>query len=248
MSGLALLDRHRDHRPVDLPANPIPPSGPRPARGRGRDRGASSSRPERPTDGKTAWAEQRARARPDAGDLVASWTPPDEEELNSGDVDLARPPALVRGPTDGSTASRRRTRSCASSTSAGWRMVQALPTPGARSMFARRPCSADRVHRHGRGHRRLPPDGERRAAAPQRVAERRGRDEPGDRRRPGLCLRPHERRDQHHRPDSADPVATLAAEAGHWQSPIAIDGCVLVGEGDANEHVTSGTLSVSCLP
>ena len=51
-----------------------------------------------------------------------------------------------------------------------------------------------------------------------------------------------------YRPGSPDPVATLAAEAGHWQSPIAIDGCVLVGEGDANEHVTSGTLSLSCLP
>jgi hypothetical protein len=51
-----------------------------------------------------------------------------------------------------------------------------------------------------------------------------------------------------YRPGSPDPVATLAAEAGHWQSPIAIDGCVLVGEGDANEHSTSGTLSLSCLP
>ena len=51
-----------------------------------------------------------------------------------------------------------------------------------------------------------------------------------------------------YRPGSPDPVATLSAEAGHWQSPIAIDGCVLVGEGDANEHATSGTLSLSCLP
>ena len=32
------------------------------------------------------------------------------------------------------------------------------------------------------------------------------------------------------------------------QPSIAIDGCVLVGEGDANEHVTSGTLSLNCLP
>ena len=51
-----------------------------------------------------------------------------------------------------------------------------------------------------------------------------------------------------YRPDSADPVATLAAEAGHWQSPIAIEGCVLVGEGDANDHETWGTLSLYCLP
>ena len=51
-----------------------------------------------------------------------------------------------------------------------------------------------------------------------------------------------------YRPGSPDPVATLPAEAGHWQSPIAIDGCVLVGEGDANEHSTSGTLSLYRLP
>jgi hypothetical protein len=42
-------------------------------------------------------------------------------------------------------------------------------------------------------------------------------------------------------------VATLEAEAGHWQSPIAIAGCVLNGEGDANDHATSGTLSLYCL-
>jgi hypothetical protein len=47
-----------------------------------------------------------------------------------------------------------------------------------------------------------------------------------------------------YRPGSPNPVTTLPAETGHWQSPIAIDGCVLVGEGDANEHSTSGTLSL----
>jgi hypothetical protein len=50
-----------------------------------------------------------------------------------------------------------------------------------------------------------------------------------------------------YRPSSPDPVTTLPAKAGHWQSPIAIGGCVLIGEGSANDHLTSGTLSLYCL-
>jgi hypothetical protein len=50
-----------------------------------------------------------------------------------------------------------------------------------------------------------------------------------------------------YRPSLPSPVTTLQAGAGHWQSPIAISGCVMVGEGDANDHATSGTLSMYCL-
>jgi hypothetical protein len=50
-----------------------------------------------------------------------------------------------------------------------------------------------------------------------------------------------------YRPSSPSPVTTLRAGAGHWQSPIAIDGCVLIGEGDANQDETAGRLDLYCV-
>ena len=43
-------------------------------------------------------------------------------------------------------------------------------------------------------------------------------------------------------------VATLGAGAGHWNSPIVVDGRVALPEGDANEHSTSGVLDIWRLP
>ena len=43
-------------------------------------------------------------------------------------------------------------------------------------------------------------------------------------------------------------VATLAAGAGHWNSPIVIDGRIALPEGNANRHQTSGVLDIWSLP
>jgi PQQ-like domain len=48
-------------------------------------------------------------------------------------------------------------------------------------------------------------------------------------------------------PKSGKRVASLAARSGHWNSPIAIAGRVWLPEGDANEHATTGTVSVYSL-
>jgi DNA-binding beta-propeller fold protein YncE len=45
-----------------------------------------------------------------------------------------------------------------------------------------------------------------------------------------------------YRPTSARPIAKLPGAAGHWNSPIVVDGHVIEPEGDANEHRESGTL------
>jgi hypothetical protein len=39
-------------------------------------------------------------------------------------------------------------------------------------------------------------------------------------------------------------VATLACGAGHWNSPIVVDGRVALPEGNANDHATSGVLDI----
>jgi hypothetical protein len=45
-------------------------------------------------------------------------------------------------------------------------------------------------------------------------------------------------------PTTGRLVTTLPAGAGHWNSPIAIDGRVALPEGDANDHGTSGILDI----
>jgi PQQ-like domain len=47
-----------------------------------------------------------------------------------------------------------------------------------------------------------------------------------------------------YRPASAHPIAKLPGSAGHWNSPIVVDGHVIEPEGDANEHRQSGTLEI----
>jgi len=47
-----------------------------------------------------------------------------------------------------------------------------------------------------------------------------------------------------YRPQSAHPITKLAGTPGHWNSPIAVDGHVIEPEGDANEHKLTGTLEI----
>jgi PQQ-like domain len=47
-----------------------------------------------------------------------------------------------------------------------------------------------------------------------------------------------------YRPGSPQPIARLPGSAGHWNSPIVVDGHVVEPEGDANEHALSGTLDL----
>ena len=47
-----------------------------------------------------------------------------------------------------------------------------------------------------------------------------------------------------YRPSSALPIAKLAGEPGHWNSPIVVDGHVVEPQGDANEHKLTGTLEI----
>lgn len=45
-------------------------------------------------------------------------------------------------------------------------------------------------------------------------------------------------------PSSGVLITTLAAGRGHWNSPIAVDGRVVLPEGNANDHATSGVIDI----
>jgi PQQ-like domain len=45
-------------------------------------------------------------------------------------------------------------------------------------------------------------------------------------------------------PESGEPIAKLAGAAGHWNSPIVVAGHVIEPEGNANDHLQTGTLDL----
>jgi outer membrane protein assembly factor BamB len=47
-----------------------------------------------------------------------------------------------------------------------------------------------------------------------------------------------------YKPNSGRPIATLPGSAGHWNSPIVVDGHVIEPEGNANDHSLNGTLDL----
>jgi hypothetical protein len=203
-----------------------------------------------PYDGKTAWGDSVLELSPDAGELVGSWTPPNQEELNAGDVDLgSTAPALVRGATgrlygiQGGKDGLMRVIDIST-----MKVVQTLPDPGSTLMFTAPGVRGRDVYvatGGGTAAYRLTGSGT------PRLLKLWSNDSAGT--SPVLAggllyvYDPTGGGINVYRPSSPDPVTTLPGKPGHWQSPIAIGGCVLVGEGSANDHETRGTLSLYCL-
>jgi outer membrane protein assembly factor BamB len=189
-------------------------------------------------------------------DLRQSYTPVNQEQLNTSDTDLgSSAPALlgdnrvVLAGKDGIfrvlELSRLNGRSVSAHTLLGGELQQ-LPIPGGGELF-----TAPAVWRHG-GHTTMFVGDEHATAA---YVLRRGRlylawqsSTPGtspvmaggllyvyDPAAGGIYV---------YRPGSPRPIAKLPGESGHWNSPIVVDGHVVEPEGDANDHMTSGTLEV----
>ena len=49
-------------------------------------------------------------------------------------------------------------------------------------------------------------------------------------------------------PRTGKLIATLPSGSGHWNSPIVVNGYVILPEGDANDHLTTGLLDIWSLP
>jgi outer membrane protein assembly factor BamB len=206
-----------------------------------------------PWNGRTDWGDSVLVLSADARRLLGHWTPPNQAELEAGDVDLGSTgPVLLPGGLvlQSGKDARMHLLSMRRMLAAGARPVtggelQTLPTPGGAGMF-----SAPAVYRHGgrttvfattesgtgayalRGGRlrRLWQNGT--GGTSPVVAGGllyvQGLDG-------GLAV---------YRPASGRRLAVLPTGGAHWNSPVIGGGRIAAPEGDANDHRTTGTLNL----
>ena len=191
---------------------------------------------------------------------LQSYTPRNQAELNSNDLDLgSSAPALLGqdrvlvGGKDGVLRVLDLKRLDGSAPGGKARLggeVQTLETPGDTQLF-----TAPAVWHHGKATTVFLAD----SAATAAYALRGGRlhqlwqnDTSGT--SPivagGLVYvyEPGEGGIEVYEPNSPSPIAKLPGASGHWNSPIVVDGHVIEPEGDANDHSDSGTVDLLSLP
>jgi outer membrane protein assembly factor BamB len=210
-------------------------------------------------DGRTHWGDSVLLLSRDAGRLLQNWTPTDQANLDSGDVDLgSTAPALlssryaVQGGKDAKLRlldlRRLNGRGGAGPVTGG--QVQTVQAPGGAGVFA-----APAVWRNkGRAWLFATTDSGTAAFTLE-----------GGRLRPqwrngtggtspvvaGGLLYIYDQgngRLNVYVPTTGRRLAALPAESGHWSSPIVTDGRIALPTGDANEHRTSGVLDIYRLP
>jgi hypothetical protein len=192
--------------------------------------------------------------------LRQSYTPRNQAELNSNDLDLgSSAPALLGqdrvlvGGKDGVLRVLDLQRLDGHAPGGKPRLggeVQTLETPGDTQLF-----TAPAVWHHGKATTVFLAD----SAATAAYSVRGGRlhqlwqnDTPGT--SPivagGLVYvyEPGEGGIEVYEPGSGKPIAKLPGAPGHWNSPIVVDGHVIEPEGDANDHSGSGTVDLFSLP
>jgi hypothetical protein len=206
-------------------------------------------------DGRRHWGDSVLLLSRDAGRLLRSWTPRNQAELESGDIDLgSTAPALLGSTLAAQSGKDGRLRLLRLQSLGGvlgrvGGELQTLSAPSGEGVF-----SAMAVWRT-RGVVRLFVSTFSATWAYTvrggrlRLAWRRGEAgtspviaggllyvyNPGG----GLNVL---------RPSTGALVARLPAGSGHWNSPIVTDGRVALPEGDANDHRTSGVLDIFRLP
>jgi PQQ-like domain len=203
-----------------------------------------------PYNGKTDWGDSLLRLSANASRLLGSWTPTNQAELNTSDLDVgSTSPAYVGGGLAVQGGKEGKlvlvdVRGLGVGKLGG--ELQTVSTPGGGAMF-----TAPAVWRNGgatwvfasdnegldawrvRGRRLVHAWSAAVAATSPVVAG-------------GLlyAFSPAGAGLRVYAPTSGKLVTNLPAGDGHWQSPIVVDGRIAVGEGDANEHATSGVLDI----
>jgi hypothetical protein len=205
-------------------------------------------------DGKTYWGDSVLELSPNASTLLQNWTPADQSDLNTGDVDLgSTAPALlgnglaVQSGKDGKLRlldlAKLNGKGGAGPVTGG--ELQTLPTPSGGGLF-----SAPAVWRHnGRTWLFVSDFGATAAYVlnGRRLSQAWHVSAPGT--SPvvagGLLYvyDPSGALDVY-APTTGRRLASLAAGRGHWNSPIVTDGRIALPTGDANDHRLSGTLDI----
>jgi hypothetical protein len=205
-------------------------------------------------NGSTNWGDSMLELSPDAGQLLKSYTPENEEDLDAGDTDLSSaspafvpPHFVVQGGKDGllrvldlTTLEVGRKGSEASIGSApGGTGVFTAPAVweslGETWVFvANSAGTAGYVFQNAKLERRW--DNESSGTSPVLAGGLLYVYDPD-----GEGLNVYE-------PKSGNRVANLPAGGGHWSSPIVINGRIALPEGSANDHMTEGVLNIYRLP
>ena len=206
-------------------------------------------------NGRTYWGDSVLMLSSDAGALLQNWTPTDQSELDSGDVDLgSTSPAVlsaryaVQGGKDAKLRlldlRRLNGRGSAGPVTGG--EVQTVSAPGGSGVF-----TAPAVWRSGGRTWLFVTTGSGTAAFTLEHGRLRAR----WRKSVGgtspvvaggllYVYDPDGGRLNVYVPGTGRRVTGLAAGRGHWNSPIVTDGRVALPIGDSNDHSTSGTLIV----
>jgi outer membrane protein assembly factor BamB len=221
-----------------------------------------------PFNGRTDWGDSVLELSPNAAALLHNWTPADQAQLNTGDVDLGSvSPVLlpkignrrlaVQGGKDGQLKLLDLDRLDGTTGPAGPRLggeLQRVTVPGGTQLFAQpavwshagrvwifvadSSVTAAYVLEGGAGDPHLALEWSDSTAGTSPVLA-------------GGLLYVYDEDGGHLNvlsPTSGHTLASLPAASGHWNSPIVVGGRIVLPVGDANDHLTSGTLYIYHLP
>jgi outer membrane protein assembly factor BamB len=216
-----------------------------------------------PFNGSTDWGDSVLELTPDASRLLHNWTPTDQAQLNSNDTDLGStapallPPArgyrlAVQSGKDATLHLLNLNRLNGTRGGAGSRLggeLQNIGSPGGGGVF-----TAPAVWAHGGRAYLFVAEDSGTAAYVLRMNGRphlatvwqNGTGGTSPVLAGGLLYVYDENGGalKVYQPASGRLVASLSAAGGHWNSPIAIGGRVILPTGNANDHSTSGEIFI----
>jgi outer membrane protein assembly factor BamB len=207
-----------------------------------------------PWNGKTNWGDAVVELSPKAA-MIGNYTPTDTQKLNDDDLDLGSTSPvyltktlIAQGGKDGHIRLLSLARIKGTSPHKGHEL-QIVSTPSGSELFtapavwrehghtwliaadngATQAWMLNNGHLHSVWHRDIPGTSPVIAGSLLYVYDPNG----------GVSV---------YKPTTGKLVTTLDAGGGHWNSPIATDGLVVLPEGNANDHATSGVLDIWRLP
>ena len=203
-----------------------------------------------PWNGRTNWGDAVIRLDPNASRILGNYTPSNTDELNAGDVDLgSTSPVILGGGYLAQGGKDGKIRVLSIKRMAGARPhkggeINVVPTPSGTDLF-----TAPAVYRTRSATLLFAGDnggtaGYRFRNAHLSVAWRNGTGGTSPVVAGGLVWVYSPAGGLNVYTLGGRRLATLACGAGHWNSPIVVEGRVALPEGNANDHATTGVLDI----